>query len=125
MRNLPVLHKGASAIGTMIFLTVAAYAIFLGVQYAPQFLESVAIDSVLRTMKSSQDVDPVTSETMARKKIGDLLQMNDLADMSKHLTIRSFNGKITIKFEYERELNLGYRTRKMNHDNSLVLNFEE
>jgi hypothetical protein len=125
MKELPGFQKGASAIGTVILLAVMAYGVFLGIQYAPQFLESKAVDSVLRTMKSSQDTDQVTTESAARRKINNLLHMNEMTEMSKNLTVNSFNGKITIKFKYERELNLGYKTQKINHEKSLVLHFQD
>jgi hypothetical protein len=122
MTRSPGLQKGASAIGTVITLAVLAYAVFVGIQYAPLFIESRSIDSVLRTMKSSQKADPVTSESTARAKVTNLLGINQMTEMTKSLSIREFNGKITIKFSYERELDLGFKKRPMVYEKLLVLN---
>jgi hypothetical protein len=85
MTRSPGLQKGASAIGTVITLAVLAYAVFVGIQYAPLFIESRSIDSVLRTMKSSQKADPVTSESTARAKVTNLLGINQMTEMNKSL----------------------------------------
>lgn len=121
MKGLPGQQKGASAIFTVIILAVLAYGIFVGVQYAPQLIESKSIDSILRTMKGSQETDPVSSEHAARVKVTRLLQINQMNEMSKNLSVREFNGIITIKFSYERELDLGYKKQPMHYEKLLKL----
>ena len=121
MKGLPGQQKGASAIFTVIILAVLAYGIFVGVQYAPQLIESKSIDSILRTMKGSQETDPVSSEHAARVKVTRLLQINQMNEMSKSLSVREFNGIITIKFSYERELDLGYKKQPMHYEKLLKL----
>ena len=122
MTRSPGRQKGASAVATVITLAVLAYAVFVGFQYAPLFIESKSIDSVLRTMKSSQDTDPVTSESTAKAKITNLLAINQMTEMTKSLSVREFSGKITIKFSYERELDLGFKKQPMVYEKLLVLN---
>ena len=122
MTRSPGRQKCASAVATVITLAVLAYAVFVGFQYAPLFIESKSIDSVLRTMKSSQDADPVTSESTAKAKITNLLAINQMTEMTKSLSVREFSGKITIKFSYERELDLGFKKQPMVYEKLLVLN---
>ena len=45
MKKLPNQQKGASAIFTIILLAVLGYAVYIGIQYVPQAVESKSIDS--------------------------------------------------------------------------------
>ena len=70
MNKLLAKQKGASAISTIIMLAVLGFAVYVGIQYVPQMIESKSIDSVLRSMEETQNsdrvstvVDSVTSRT--------------------------------------------------------------
>jgi hypothetical protein len=121
MKNLPAKQQGASAIVTIIVLAVLAYGVYVGIQYTPQLIEARSIDSILTTMKTDQRTDPVTTEQAAKAKVLSLLNINEMNDMAKNLRVSRGAGTITIKFSYERELNLGFKKRPMHYEKVLEL----
>ena len=121
MSNLPAKQKGASAIFTVIVLALLAYGIYLGIQYVPLAIESRAVDSIFATVDKEHRMDSLQSEGQARNKVSTLLNINEMNDMAKNLSVRQIGGTITIKVKYERELNLGYKVKPMLYEKILVL----
>ena len=76
---------------------------------------------MLKTISSEQKGDPITTETEAEAKVIRMLQVNDMDDMADHLKVRFKPGIIEIKFNYERELNLGFEVRKLQYEKVLEL----
>jgi len=122
MNKLPGKQTGVSAIGAIIILAVLGYGAYLGIQYVPQMLESKAIDSILDNIEISQKTDPVTSKQAATTKVINMLQINEMNDMTDSFTVEKRDGKITIAFSYERELNLGYKIQPIEYKKSVTLN---
>jgi hypothetical protein len=121
MKALPAKQKGASAIFTIIVLALLAYGVYLGIQYAPQAIESRAIDSIFATVDKDHKMDPMQSADEARSKVAKMLQVNEMNDMAKNVKVKQIAGTITIKIKYERELNLGFKTKPMPYEKTLVL----
>ena len=121
MNKLPAQQKGASAIVTIIFLAVLGFAVYVGMQYVPQMIESKSIDSILSTMKEAQNTDPVTSVNEAKEKVINLLQINEMNDMTDSFKVKQQEGRITIVFSYDRELDLVYKKRPMHYEKTLSL----
>ena len=121
MKKLPSRQKGASAIVTIIFLGLLAYGVYLGIQYVPQAIESRAVDSIFSTIEHEHRMDLISSGDEAKDKIIKMLQVNELNDLTKKVSVKQFDGKITIKVKYERELNLVYKTKLMSYEKTLVL----
>lgn len=121
MRNLPKKQKGASAIVTVIVLALLAYGVYLGIQYVPLAIESRAVDSIFATVDKEHRMDSLQSEGEVRNKVSTLLNINEMNDMAKNLSVRQIGGTITIKVKYERELNLGYKVKPMLYEKILVL----
>jgi len=121
MMNLPAKQKGASAIVTIIFLALLAYGVYLGIQYVPQAIESRAIDSIFTTVNKDHKMDPIRSAGEAKSKVAKMLQVNEMNDMAKNVKVKQIAGAITIKVKYERELNLGFKTKPMLYEKTLVL----
>ncbi len=121
MMNLPAKQKGASAIATIIFLALLAYGVYLGIQYVPQAVESRAIDSIFATVYKDHRIDPIQSVDEAKSKVARMLQVNEMNDMAKNVKVRQIAGTITIKVKYERELDLGFKTKPMLYEKTLVL----
>ena len=115
MNKLLAKQKGASAIGTIIMLAVLGFAVYVGIQYVPQMIESKSIDSVLRSMEETQNSDRVSTVVDARNKVIKLLQINDMYDMTDSLTVERGDGGITVTFSYDRELNLIYKKQPMQY----------
>lgn len=121
MKTLPAKQKGASAVVTVIVLAVLAYGVYIGIQYVPQAIESRAIDSIFSTISKEHKLDPIGSAGEARSKVAKMLNVNEMNDMAKNLKVKQNAGTITIKIKYERELNLGFKTKPMPYEKTLVL----
>jgi hypothetical protein len=121
MKTLPAKQKGASAIVTIIVLALLAYGIYLGIQYVPQAIESRAINSIFTTIDKDHRMDPIRSADEAKSKVAKMLQVNEMNDMAKNVKVKQIAGTITIKVKYERELNLGFKTKPMPYEKTLVL----
>ena len=122
MNRLPGQQKGASAIGTIITLAVVGYGVYIGIQYVPQAIESKSIDSILNKIEDTQHTDPVTSRQAARAKVIKMLQVNEMNDMTDNFTVERSDGRITVKFSYDRELNLGYKIQPIHYRKSVTVN---
>jgi len=122
MNNLPEKQKGASAIVTLILLVVLGYAVYIGIQYVPQMIEAKSIDSVLRNVQDAHKTESIESVEEARTRVINLLQINEMNDMTDNFDVKQRAGKITITFNYDRELNLIYKTEQMHYEKTLTLN---
>ena len=121
MNKLPVQQKGASAIGNIIILVVLGFAAYIGIQYAPQLIESKSIDSILKTMENSQNTDRITTVADARTKLVNLLQINEMNDMTDNFTVEKSDGGIMVSCSYDRELNLVFKTQPIKYRKKLRL----
>ena len=122
MNNLPVQQRGASAIGTIIMLAILGYGVFIGFQYVPQAIESRSIDSILQTVDSANKSGSINSVQAAQEKVISLLQVNEMNDMADAFTVTERDGRITVTFSYERELNLLYKIQPMPYKKIMILN---
>jgi hypothetical protein len=121
MNRLPSRQKGASAIGNIIILVVLGFVVYLGIQYVPQAVESKSIESILKTIENTQRTNPVTTAADARTKVINLLQINEMNDMTDNFTVEKSDGAIVISFSYDRELNLIYKKQPMKYRKKLRL----
>ena len=122
MKNSPARQKGASAIVTIVILAVLAYAVYVGIQYVPQAIESKSVDSVLSSVEDDQRTNPVRTEYDVKAKVARYLQINEMSDMTENVSVNNFGGKTTITITYDRELDLLFKTHPMRYEKSLVLN---
>ena len=121
MRHLPKTQRGASAVVTIIVLGLLAYGVYLGIQYVPQAIEAKSVDSILTTIKTEHQTDPLTSDDQAKAKVIRMLNINEMNDMTKNVKVSRGAGTIIITFNYERELNLGFKKRPMHYEKVLEL----
>ena len=122
MNKLPLQQRGASAIGTIIMLAILGYGVFVGFQYVPQAIESRSIDSILQTVDSANKSGSINSVQAAQEKVISLLQVNEMNDMADAFTVTERDGRITVTFSYERELNLLYKIQPMPYKKIMILN---
>ena len=122
MKNMRKHQKGASAIVTIIILGLLGYGAYIAIQYVPQTIESKSIDSILSNLETSNKSNPVTSEEDAKTRVIKQLQINEMNDMTENFSVKKRDGKYTIKFSYDRELNLVYKTQPMPYVKTLILN---
>lgn len=121
MNKLPLQQRGASAIGTIIMLVILGYGVFVGFQYVPQAIESRSIDSILETVDSASKTGSINSVQAAQERVVSLLQINEMNDMTDDFTVTERDGRITVTFSYDRELNLLYKVQPMPYKKIMML----
>lgn len=122
MNRFPGKQQGASAIALIITLVIVGYGLYIGLQYVPQLIESRSIDSILSNIETTQKSDPVSSVDDAKTRVIKMLQINEMNDMTDGFTVKQRDGTVTIKFSYDRNLNLGYKTKQIHYEKSVSLN---
>jgi hypothetical protein len=122
MNKLPLQQRGASAIGTIIMLAILGYGVFVGFQYVPQAIESRSIDSILETVDNASKSGSINSVQAAQERVVSLLQINEMNDMTDAFKVTERDGRITVTFSYERELNLLYKIQPMPYKKIMILN---
>lgn len=121
MKKMQKRQKGASGIVTIIVIAVLGYGAYLGIQYVPQAIESKAIDSMLSNLVSAHKTEPARDVEAVREKIIRMLQIDERNDMTDSFSVKQRNNVITIKFSYERELNLVYKKHVIHYEKSRSL----
>ena len=114
-------QSGASGIGTVILLAIAAYGVFVGIQYVPQLIESSSVDSILNSIEHEHRAEPIRSAQALRAKVDNHLNVNQLNHLKDSFQVREWGSDYLIEVSYERELNLLYATRTLKYENSLTL----
>lgn len=120
MKRLPGQQKGGSIIVNTFLLAVLAYFVFIGIQYMPQLIESKSIGSILRSIQTDEKIEKNTNARRVADKLLRLLQMNQMDYMHGSYTVREFDGKVTVKFSYDRELDLIYKMQKIHYERSMI-----
>jgi hypothetical protein len=123
MRKSPSKQTGASTIVTIIFLTALGYGVYIGVQYVPQVFEAKTIDSILEAIESTHKSQPFSNSVDVKTNIVNMLQVNEMNDMTESFTVARPAENIIINFSYDRELNLGYKIQPMHYEKTLSLDF--
>jgi hypothetical protein len=114
-------QRGASAVGTAILLAIAAYGVYVGIQYVPQMIESSSVGSILNSIEHEHRAEPIRSAQALRAKVDNHLNVNQLNHLKDSFSVREFGNEYIIEVSYERELNLLYETRTVKYENSLTL----
>jgi hypothetical protein len=122
MMRLSGQQQGGSIIANIFFLALLVYGVFIGIQYVPQLIESKSIGSILRSIHTDEKIEKNTNERRVSDKLVRLLQMNEMDYMRGSYTVQQYDGKVTIKFSYERELDLIYKMQKIHYERTMVLN---
>jgi hypothetical protein len=114
-------QRGASAVGTVILLAIAAYGVFVGIQYVPQLIESSSVDSILNSIEHDNRAEPIRSAQALRAKVDNHLSINQLTHLKDSFEVREWGSDYIIEVSYERKLNLLYETKTVKYENSLTL----
>jgi len=122
MNRLKRQQMGGSTIGTIITIAILGYGVYIGIQYVPQAIESRSVGSILNNIEVSHRTNAITSKQDATAKVIKMLQVNEMNDMTDSFTVEGRDGRITITFSYDRELNLGYKIQPIRYEKSVSLN---
>jgi archaellum component FlaF (FlaF/FlaG flagellin family) len=121
IKNLKSKQKGASAIVLIIVLAIFGFAVYVGLQYIPQRIESGTVDSILDSIVENHKNTPVQNVSEILSAINRQLSVNQMNDMKDNFRVSKYRGTYTIKVSYERELNLGYETKKIQYEKTRIL----
>jgi hypothetical protein len=83
-------------------------------------MEAGKVDSILNSIEeanSTTTLTPAAVQTM----IGKHLQINNMQDLADAFAVSKKDGKIIVKVDFERKLNLIYEERPMPYSRELVL----
>ena len=119
--NIQSKQKGASAIVFIIVLAIFAYAVYVGLQYIPQRIESGSVDSILDSISANHKTTPVQNVSEILSAITRQLNVNQMDDMKDNFKVSKYRGTYIIKVNYERELNLGYETKTIQYEKTRTL----
>jgi len=119
--NLQRNQKGGSAVALIIVLAVFAYAVYVGLQYIPQRIESGTVDSILDSIAENHKTTPVQNVSEILSAITRQLNVNQMDDMKDNFKVSKYRGTYIIKASYERELNLGYEIKTIQYEKSRTL----
>ena len=119
--NLQSKQKGASAIILIIVLAIFGYAVYVGLQYIPQRIESGSVDSILDSIAANHKTTPVQNVSEILSAISRQLNVNEMDDMKDNFKVSKNRGTYIIKVSYERELNLGYETKTIQYEKTRTL----
>ena len=114
-------QKGASAIALIIVLAIFAYAVYVGLQYIPQRIESGTVDSILDSIAENHKTTPVQNVSEILSAIIRQLNVNQMDDMKDNFQVSQYRGTYIINVSYERELNLGYETKTIQYEKTRTL----
>ena len=119
--NIQSKQKGASAIVFIIVLAIFAYAVYVGLQYIPQRIESGSVDSILDSIAENHKITPVQNVSEILSAITRQLNVNQMDDMKDNFKVSKYRGTYIIKVSYERELNLGYEIKTIQYEKTRTL----
>jgi hypothetical protein len=119
--NIQRNQKGGSAIALIIVLAVFAYAVYVGLQYIPQRIESGTVDSILDSIAENHKTTPVQNVSEILSAITRQLNVNQMDDLKDNFKVSKYRGTYIIKASYERELNLGYEIKKIQYEKTRTL----
>jgi len=116
------LETGGSAIGNIILIALFAYAVFIGIQYVPQLIESKSLDSLLDSLSSQNMMQKYSDTGEVERAISSMLNLNQMDEMAQYIKVRDTGQGFSVEIEYERELNLLAQKKVMKYTKIMDLN---
>ena len=121
VKNMHDHQRGASALGTVIFLAALGYAVFVGLQYIPQKIENMSIDSILDSMHILQQQTPAGSVQAVEATIDRLLNTSELGELRGNFNVQQNGKTFVVTVSREWTLNLIYQEKLMKYEKTLTL----
>jgi len=114
-------QTGGSVIGNIFLLAVLAYAIFLGVQWVPQLLESGTVTSILNNVKENYRIDTDTGVGGIESAIAKQLDVNSMLDLQDSFSVKQNGKSYLVTSSYERELNLLFGKKSLKYEKKIAV----
>ena len=114
-------QRGGSGIGLIIMLAVAAYAVYAGLQYVPQYIESATVGAVLDNVAAMHKEEPFSDADAVRAAINKQLYINERNDLKDSFTVVSSRGDYLVTVRYERQLDLLFTKKNIPYEKTLTL----
>ena len=114
-------QRGGSAIIPIIILAIIGFGAYLGMQYLPQYIESITVDSILENIEKANAKTPFNGVKGIQNIIDKQLNVNQMNDMKDNFKVKHDGERYTVRVSYERELNLIYKKKAIQYDKSITL----
>ena len=114
-------QTGASAISNVILLAILGVSVYLGIQYAPHFIEIRVLESVMDSLESGQQTNPTASGQEVTSWINTLLNINHNDDLRSAFKVQENGSSITVTAVYDWELDVLYTTKPMRYERTITL----
>ena len=114
-------QAGGSAVSNIILLIVFGFAVWVGIQYVPQWIEASAVDTILENLQRDNRNNPSNSAGEVWKKIDAQLNTNQMLDMKEHFTVTQNVNTYKVIVSYERDLNLLFTRKPMPYKKTVTL----
>ena len=121
MKNMHNNEHGGSALGTVIFLAALGYAVFIGLQYVPQKIEDMSLNSILDSMHILQQQTPAGSVQAVEATIDRLLSTNELGELRGNFKVQQDGNTFIVTVSREWKLNLIFQEKLMKYEKTLTL----
>lgn len=115
-------QAGKSVIGNLVVLAILAVGIFAAIQYVPQKIEAGTVNTILDQLEQRHASSPFRDDQDVWAVIDRNLSLNEMRDMKSSFRT-AWNGRtVTVTVDYERELNLVFKTIIIPYHEQIVLN---
>jgi hypothetical protein len=121
MKNMHNNEHGGSALGTVIFLAALGYAVFIGLQYVPQKIEDMSLNSILDSMHILQQQTPAGSVQAVEATIDRLLSTSELGELRGNFKVQQDGNTFIVTVSREWKLNLIFQEKLMKYEKTLTL----
>jgi hypothetical protein len=121
MKTYRRFQNGSVAVVNIILLVLVGYGVFVGFHYAPVFMESRTIDSILDNIEFANKGSPAQSMHDAQGMIDKQLMINGMTHMQNNFHVRRMGGGYEIQVSYERPLDILFEEKTLRFNKDLVL----
>lgn len=120
MKTVNTQQRGGSTVGLLIVLALIGIAVFIGMQYIPQYMQAGKVDSILDSIEEANETAALTPDA-AKRMIAKHLQINNMQDLADAFVVKKKDGKTVVMVNIDRQLNLIYEQRPNPYSRELVL----
>jgi hypothetical protein len=114
-------QQGSSGIALIIFLAIAAYGVFIAIQYVPQYIESASVKTILDNIWDQNNHERMDDMYAVQSAIDKQLYINERKNLKDSFAVTRERGHYVITVRYERELDLLYAKKPISYEKTVTL----